>query len=483
MTDIRTFRDSLIRPISADNPAGERLLDDSLFDFVDGQMMKVGSLSHAEVQWSETEQACIRLLSEKTKDLVLISHLLLCLQHQATPERLTLSVQVFGDFMQHFWELCHPAPGPRGVLPRRKYFSQITQRILSAVERINPDLFDSEQKKGLEDALAELMQTAEDKELPDDVLVQIRAAIRRKLASVEASQAEGIAGGAGTSAASSGAMAQTSVSTSVTSAPSRTETRSPQLDIDGSSDRATRQTLLKVADFIADLPQGMAMAARLRRFAIWNMITSPPEASAQGETALMPVSQDRIQEYEDHLNRSADLALWRRVEQSLTVAPYWLDGHFLSFRIAGKLGHPECASGIREETAGFVSRMPELLELSFKGNVPFASADTAQWLRQQEGQSGSQGGSSDWQGRREEMFRLADEGGLSVALTALNDGLKKAAEPRDCFYWRMLSCDLMHQHQLEAVAGQQYQTLLQEARTMALSDWEPSLMKKLEQSV
>lgn len=81
------------------------------------------------------------------------------------------------------------------------------------------------------------------------------------------------------------------------------------------------------------------------------------------------------------------------------------------------------------------------------------------------------------------MFRLAEEGGLSVALTALNDGLKKAVEPRDSFYWRMLSCDLMHQHQLEAVAGQQYQTLLQEARQMALSDWEPSLMKKLEQSV
>nr|WP_269808922.1 type VI secretion system domain-containing protein [Enterovibrio nigricans] len=63
-------------------------------------------------------------------------------------------------------------------------------------------------------------------------------------------------------------------------------------------------------------------------------MSSPPEHDADFETPLMPVSAERISEYEDLLNLKADHSLWRKVEQSLTVSPYWIDGHYLSYRIA-----------------------------------------------------------------------------------------------------------------------------------------------------
>jgi type VI secretion system protein ImpL len=47
--ELSEYRPCITTPIERENPVGERLIDDSLFDFVEDQMMKVGSLSHASV--------------------------------------------------------------------------------------------------------------------------------------------------------------------------------------------------------------------------------------------------------------------------------------------------------------------------------------------------------------------------------------------------------------------------------------------------
>ncbi len=104
-----------------DNPVGERLRDDPQLNFVDSQMMKVGSLSHGEVQWEEVENSVISLLSTKTKDIKLLTVLMQCLQHKATPERFTLSIGVLVDFISHFWFECQPIPGERGAVHRKSF--------------------------------------------------------------------------------------------------------------------------------------------------------------------------------------------------------------------------------------------------------------------------------------------------------------------------------------------------------------------------
>ena len=62
----------------------------------------------------------------------------------------------------------------------------------------------------------------------------------------------------------------------------------------------------------------------------------------------------------------------------------------------------------------------------------------------------------------------------------LNDGLVAATEPRDQFYWRLLSADLMQANHLDAMAQQQYQTLHTQISAMQVTDWEPSLVEQLE---
>lgn len=72
---------------------------------------------------------------------------------------------------------------------------------------------------------------------------------------------------------------------------------------------------------------------------------------------------------DDYLARlnNADMALWQQVEKSLLLAPYWLDGHYLSAQTALRLGYIQVADAIRDEVTSFLARLPALINLLFNG--------------------------------------------------------------------------------------------------------------------
>jgi type VI secretion system protein VasJ len=263
---------------------------------------------------------------------------------------------------------------------------------------------------------------------------------------------------------------------------STASTSAAALSVDNSSDKAAKQTLLKVADFLAEDDYGSALSIRVRRHAIWGVITSVPDHNNEGETLLRPMQQDRIKDYQDMM-RSPDLALWRKVEQSLTMAPYWFDGQLMSYQIAQALDKPAWCKAIREEALSFLQRLSSLADLKFKGGSPFVSAAVSEWLQEPSSGTGSAVSAGDWEQKRTEASQLAKEAGLAVALSMLNEGLHNASEPRDKFYWRMLSAQLLEEHRLEAMALEQYRTLYNQVTAMAVTDWEPSLIQQLEKQI
>jgi len=270
----------------------------------------------------------------------------------------------------------------------------------------------------------------------------------------------------------------------VSVAQSALSTSAPKLEIDSTNDKATKQTLLKVADFISEFETGLGLSLRIRRFATWIAISGVPEnTNAAGETSLMPVAADRISEYKSQLKGGADMALLRRIEQSLTLSPFWLDGHHLSAQIASALGQMEWAKAIHEDTAAFVIRLPKLLMMSFKGGMAFANAETRTWLDEGYGGNRFDSNGQGVEQQRAEVTELAESGGLSVAFASLNEYLQQASEPRDTFYLRLLGADLKQNHQLSAMASVDYQVLYEQANKTVLADWEPTLMARLKQKV
>lgn len=153
----------------------------------------------------------------------------------------------------------------------------------------------------------------------------------------------------------------------------------PQIVIDSHDDKAWRDTLLKVAAILCERQPDSPQGYRLRRHALWQNITSTPQAESDGRTPLAAVSADMVADYHAQLG-SADMALWQQVEKSVLLAPYWLDGHCLSAQTALRLGYKQVADAIRDEVIRFLERLPQLTGLLFNDHTPFISEQTKQWL-------------------------------------------------------------------------------------------------------
>jgi type VI secretion system protein VasJ len=94
-----SIRNVINKPISVDNPVGASSVNDPLYDFVEDQMMKVGSLAHGSVQWLKVEEVLISLFNEKTKDIKLLTYLLQCFHNKNKPQSFSLSIFVLADFI------------------------------------------------------------------------------------------------------------------------------------------------------------------------------------------------------------------------------------------------------------------------------------------------------------------------------------------------------------------------------------------------
>ncbi len=72
------------------------------------------------------------------------------------------------------------------------------------------------------------------------------------------------------------------------------------------------------------------------------------------------------------------MAMWRWVEISVLLAPYWLDGHCLSAQTALRLGYKQVADAIRDEVIRLLERLPQLTGLLCNEHTPFISEETKQ---------------------------------------------------------------------------------------------------------
>ncbi|MGR4066339.1 type VI secretion system protein TssA [Billgrantia sp. C5P2] len=450
-----------------------RPLDDSAdYAWLDEEMMKIGSLQHGGVDWEGAETRAVRLLSTTGKDLKVLGHLLHCLQRDGDGVRFALSLRLLAGSLEQWWEAAYPYGGVQGERLRPRLFRQFTQRALALAEALDFDNAADEQQ-ACEGALEALLEVARARQLPDEALVDLQ----RQLRQARPSQA-----GSSATSATRGAAAESATPASTASPTAKL----PEMRLEAGNERGNRQTLLKMADFLNEQSPGDPLGYRLRRHAIWSVIQALPATRDGVRSELAPPAADRVAEYREALSRGADNALWKRIENSLAVSPYWLEGHRLSAGAAERLGQPRCAAAIRDEASRFVERLPGIESLTFNDGSAFVDDETRQWLQATPGSAagGSQeAGGDPWQeGLAEARERLAAEG-LEAALMGLDRGLAEARSPREIAYWRLASADLLRDAGLAALAGQHYRAVRESLAGLDLEQWEPALLKRLERAV
>lgn len=436
--------------------------DDPLWEKTETELVKLGSLAHSEVNLDAVALDCLTLLETRTKDMRVLVQLVRCLQHPATTESWSAALVLMDDWLSAWWTCAWPASPAQ----KQRLMVQMVRRFEGAQPRLCERATGSE----LEEVMALIQALArtwgalmpDQDGLFDGLLSTLQRAVRHL-------------------------QAQNPVSTERPSPPAsqRTATSSEPvirndnmtLNIDDADERAWQQTLLKVADRLTGQQPDEAVGYRLRRYAIWHTITSVPVVSRGNRTPLAAVPSDRVSEYESALSR-VDSSLWPQTETSLTLSPYWFDGHWLSAQMALQKGLTVVAEAIRDELLHLLERLPVLRTLTFSDDTPFLSSRCEQWLRTAGAEREGAGGdvNAAISARREEQ-------GLNAALALLEDNIRSQSEPREAFYAGLMLAELLEAEGMANLAEVHYRQLWLQAQRLSLEQWEPALVKRLERAV
>ncbi|MEL4889407.1 type VI secretion system protein TssA [Pectobacterium betavasculorum] len=443
------------------------LSDDPLWEKVETELVKLGSLAHNQVDLNVVAGYCLTLLESKTKDMRVLVQLLRCLQHPAKAASLSTALMLLDSWLESYWVTAWPA----SLVQKQKLMIQIVRRFESAIPRIAESASSTELEQLqqlMEQVATRWGELASDKAALMDELVQgFKRARQRQQAQEQANQTAKptpIVSGSGSSGGS-----ETSGGTASTPASS--------VEINSSDERSWRQTQLNVAALLVERHPDSPMGYRLRRHAIWSGIATPPMSSKGHKTQLAPVSSDRVDEYQSALAQ-ADLALWERIEQSLMLAPYWFDGHMLSASVATRLGYTSVATAIAEELSAFIQRLPELRELAFSDGAPFLTGKCSQWLQSSQPVRGGGGARQD--DLATEAAACRDENGIGAAMLLLDERMRRLKEPRDRFYAELVLADLLAEEGMKSLAAQHYQHMWQESQQLGLMQWEPGMVSRVE---
>lgn len=462
----------ILAPLPGDGQAGVgRPVEDSAdYAWLDEEMMKVGSLQHGEVDWVSAETRAVRLLSEVGKDLKVLGHLLHCLQRDGNGVRFALSLRLLAGSLGQWWCDAYPFAGGCGAKWRPRLFQQFTQRAVALAAALDFKGADDEYR-ACRTSLNSLVALAKSQVLPDAELDELRRAF-------EAARPDESPGSNSALSAPTPPAAQGAVEVGVGADP-----QMPKISLEAGNERGNRQALLKMADFLNEQAPGDALGYRLRRHAIWHAIQALPATRDGVRTELAPVSPDRAADYRDMVARGGDLVVWRRIENSLAVSPYWLEGHRLSASLAAQLGHERCADAIRDEAGRFVARLEGIEVLTFNDGSPFVDTASLDWLHSTPAsgmESGHASTGEPWQAGLAEAREQLVNKGLEAALQHLDQGLASSRSPRDSVYWRLASAELLRDAGLEALARQYYLAIQHSVTGIALEQWEPALLSRLE---
>lgn len=434
--------------------------DNPDWEYIDGEILKLGSLAHSQLDIPEIQRRGLVLLASESKDFRLLAHLLRTLQHANDP---LLALHLLALYVEHYWTLAAPQNG----IHKQRIAAQVIKRFDAGVGGFAENA-DTTQYDSLLAELAKLAQRWQAHNAPalaqavDDLSSQYRRVFR---------QAPAVQ----TVPSSGGSPAFTATPPSPAAGKTSAITATPTVDIESHDDKAWRDTLLKVAAILCERQPDSPQGYRLRRHALWQTISSAPQAESDGRTPLAAVPVDMTASYQSRLN-NADLALWQQVEKSLLLAPYWLDGHHLSAQTAQRLGYTSAAEAIRDEVARFLARLPQLASLRFNDLTPFMSEQTKQWLAASPcGQTAPMVRTDE---DTESVRQCFSEQGLEAALQCLET--LPEGDPRDRFHRQYLAAQLMEEAGMVQLAQQQYRMLFKEGLRMTLADWEPSLLEQLE---
>lgn len=455
---------ALLVPLNEHQPAGMFDDEDDLFQRIDHEMIKLGSLQEQSIDWSFIDEGARRYLSNQCKHLRIAGHLMTVRLRTRSWRGWAEAAGVLAGMVEHYWEIGYPKPGAAGYPIKRRLVTQQLERLSDALPLLDNNGYAEEFYKAGQHAFDTLQACAASAKLDVPQLSKLEGQLRRHAESNRAPEL---------------------VDQSVEAA-SKHEALSDAffnpIQVNSGNERENRRSLLSAAEIINQQDAYDPTGYLLRRFALWAHLTQAPSVRRENRTELMAVPADIADSYGEALSTNAiDPALLLRVERSVALSPYWLRGSFLSAGIARKLEMPQVAESIRQAAERFVTRLPALIKLEFADGRPFVDEETQAWLSGAvQGVGTSEAGSGlEYPALRDELRSLLESGGVEPMLQHLESIQRQRTDLRQGCHVMTIAAELFAARGLSWLAEGLYAQAHSAMSNASARDWEPDLFDLL----
>ncbi|BAN26540.1 type VI secretion system protein TssA [Caballeronia insecticola] len=489
MNDIKSLG---TQPISDAQPCGIDVRDDPDFELLQNEIAKLTNpAASGTPDWEQVVRLSSALLAGKGKDILVASYLTGALLITRGLAGLNDGAQMLEGLVATHWDQLYP-PLAR-LRARRNAVQWLIDRVRAHAEEHDWSSWppqDAALVDGLRDALAGIDRVLAEKDDDAPSMQPLRALLGTvqvaEPAPVVVAAPEPVA-----PAASIAPVAPVAAAASVTPAPSPSPAPAAFADaalaplaVD-SSDNASRATdealerLAAIGAWYAQNEPSSALGFRLRRMGAWAGIERAPAANGT-DTPLpgpIPQLQDALRNLQ---SRAAHADVIAFAETQVAQYPFWLDVHYAAATSLALLGETWSAARreVCNETAKFVARMDGIERLKFANGVPFANADTVQWLGTLASPGADAGASAAPDPLAAVMSRaraLAADNDLPAAAQCLQDAIDKSAAVVGRLRLRTALCDLLLEHRPGARLDAFARALVEEIDRYGVTSWDADL--------
>lgn len=457
----------LLAPIEPTLAAGLFDIEDETYQAIDQEMVKLGGLHEASIDWLFIEEASRQYLSLQCKHFRIAGHLSVAWLRCGAWEQWCRSLELLAGMVEHYWESAHPKPGPTGFLGKRKLVGVLLKRFIEAVPHLDRFSYSPICTAVAQQALARLLLHGAALQLDVTALEELERLLLKS-----AEPAGGVVKEAPTE------LAEPETSTAKLAEVLRPAKTSVSLG----NERETRRAVLGMAEYINQQDLYDPTGYQLRRFGLWAHIQMAPVANRDRRTELMAVPVDIALVYEEAISSTAiDAALLLRVEKSVTAAPYWVRGSYLAATIATRLAMNEVAEAIRCATARFVRRLPALQQLCFSDGTAFVDDQSLAWLKGAEPQQSQCAISQEFHSLHEELIGQMDTDGVEAVLLRLQAAQVDYRSPRERCHTTVIAADLLAARGVSWLAQDLCASVARTMQATTAHTWEPEVYLKLQQ--
>lgn len=469
---------ALLKPITEEMPVGVFNEEDESYLFIEEQMIKLGGLQSASIDWTGVEEKAKLLLVQKFKHIRLFGYLLQCWLRDNTWQKHRQACELLNGFSALYFESAYPKPGKSGLTAKRRLMVSMVSNLKSTFDGLERNGQEKTFFESYAKALEALKESCQSVGLNDDAINAI-ALMQDKVASYITTPEPAVY----SPAASPNQQGGNSIGTNYFSGTMSSSSGGLK------DERETKRTLLSVAELINQRDAYDPTGYLLRRYALWGWITSSPHVVEGVRTELRSAPGEVITFYEEALSNNAiSPDLLEKIEKSVVSSVYWFKGSYYAYEVAKSLEMNEVAHAIQHATARFVRRLPILMELQFNDKQPFIDEATAEWIKKagtSEESVNTQPLLTEVDDKRlkKEMNDLMEKKGIEAMLRYLEKKQSQKQSMRKHAQSIKIAADLLTEKGFNWLAEELYKKIETQMQETLAIQWEPELYRQIATAV